>query len=125
MYLDNETTTNIVQSDNRRLYRDDGVYPVKRPTAGGGGVDVVWRNTILIATNDTANIAAAIHDYTVEDGLTFDEMFRVQHSALTGKVTGAGTTTERFRDIADTKDRIIYTVDANGNRTAVVQDGTA
>lgn len=124
MYLDNETTTNIVQSDNRRFYRDDGVYPVKRPTAGGGGVDVVWRNTILIATNDAANIAAAVHDYTVEDGQSFDEMFRVQHSALAGKVSGANTTTERFRDIADTKDRIVYTVDANGNRTAVTQDGT-
>lgn len=125
MYLDNETTTNIVQSDNRRFYRDDGIYPVKRPTSGGGGVDVVWRNTILIATNDTANIAAAVHDYTVENGKSFDEMFRIQHSALAGKVSGANTTTERFRDIADTKDRIVYTVDANGNRTAVTQDGTA
>jgi hypothetical protein len=123
MYLDNETTTNIVQSDNRRFYRDDFVYPVKRPTTGGGGVDVVWRNTILIATNDSATIAAAVHNYTVEAGMSYDEMFRVQHSALTGKVSGANTTTERFRDIADSKDRIVYTVDANGNRTAVAQDG--
>ena len=68
--------------------------------------------------------AQAVLAATVESGLSFEEMFRIQHAALAGKVTGAGTSTERFRDIDDTKDRIIYTVDGNGNRTAVVQDGT-
>ena len=62
MYLDNETTTNIVQSDNRRFYRDDGVYPVKRLTAGGGGgVDVVWRNAVLIAASEAIVTTQSAH----------------------------------------------------------------
>jgi hypothetical protein len=96
-----------------------------------GTYQVNVRFTVPVAAQLVGNIptasqnAAAVLAATVENSLTFEEMFRVQHAALTGKVTGAGTTTERFRDIADTKDRIIYTVDANGNRTAVVQDGSA
>lgn len=79
----------------------------------------------LVAGIPTASQnAAAFLAATVEAGMTFEEMFRVQHSALVGKVSGAGTATESFRNIADTKNRIVYTVDANGNRTGVVQDGT-
>lgn len=96
-----------------------------------GTYQVNVRFTVPVAAQVIGNIptasqnAAAVLAATVENGLTFEEMFRVQHAALTGKVSGAGTTTERFRDVADTKDRIVYTVDANGNRTAVVQDGSA
>lgn len=107
---------------------DGGGNPI---VATIGTYQVNVRYTVPVAAQLVNNIptasqnAAAVLAATVESGLSFEEMFRVQHAALTGKVTGAGTTTERFRDIADTKDRIIYTVDANGNRTAVVQDGTA
>ena len=47
LHLDNITSTNLKQLDNRRLYRSDDAYPIKAPTTGGGGLDVVWRNTIL------------------------------------------------------------------------------
>jgi len=40
------------------------------------------------------------------------------------KVSGASTTTFTIRDLADTKDRIVVTVDADGNRTAVTRDLT-
>jgi len=50
MYPDNTTTANIRQLDNRRLFREDGAYPVLDPTSGGGGIDVVWKNTILISS---------------------------------------------------------------------------
>ncbi len=59
MFLDNTTTTNIRQVDNRRLFRVDGVYPVLDPTSGGGGIDVVWRNTILISTENQVAIEQA------------------------------------------------------------------
>ena len=49
LYLDNSTNTNIRQLDNRRFFRSDGAYPVLDLTTGGGGIDVVWRNQILIA----------------------------------------------------------------------------
>jgi|DEB0MinimDraft_4_1074332.scaffolds.fasta_scaffold06679_1 hypothetical protein len=56
LYLDNTTSTNLVQLDNRRIFRTDGVYPVLASTTGGGGIDVVWRNTILIAETDTTGL---------------------------------------------------------------------
>lgn len=55
---------------------------------------------------------------------TAEELMRLQASVLLGKVSGAGTGTEVFRDLADTKARITVTVDSNGNRTAVTRDGT-
>ena len=45
IYIDNTTATNLQQIDNRRIFRVDQAYPVK--SSGGGGIDVVWRNTIL------------------------------------------------------------------------------
>jgi len=45
--------------------------------------------------------------------------FKLMLSALTGKVTGGGTATISFRNIADDKDRIIATVTKDGNRTAI------
>ncbi len=60
---------------------------------------------------------------TAADGsLTIGQAFKIMLSALAGKVSGAGTTTITFRDVSDTKDRIVATVDENGNRTAVVKD---
>jgi hypothetical protein len=41
-----------------------------------------------------------------------------------GKASGLGTTTAVYRDLADSKDRISATVDADGNRTAVTRDLT-
>jgi len=56
LFIDSTNTVSIRQTDNRRIYRSDDAYPVKEPTTGGGGVDVVWRNKILIA--DIADIAS-------------------------------------------------------------------
>jgi hypothetical protein len=40
--------------------------------------------------------------------------------ALTsGKVTGAGTGTETFKDYAESASTIVVTVDASGNRSAI------
>ena len=58
LYIDNTTTANIRQTDNRRIFRDDDTYPVKEPTSGGGGIDVVWRNTILIAETGVSGLTS-------------------------------------------------------------------
>lgn len=47
------------------------------------------------------------------------DLLRVITAMTAGKVSGAGTGTEVFRDVSDTKDRITATVDAAGNRTAI------
>jgi len=48
--LDNQTTTNVFQNDNIRIYRADDAYPVINPTSGGGGIDVNWRNGVYTVT---------------------------------------------------------------------------
>lgn len=60
----------------------------------------------------------------VETGISQRAALRIILSAQAGKISGAGTGTETFRNTADTKDRIVSTVDVDGNRTAVTVDGT-
>jgi hypothetical protein len=61
----------------------------------------------------------------LEGTLTYAEALRIILSALGGKCTvdiAGGTVT--FRDTADTKNRIVATVDSNGTRSAVTLIGT-
>lgn len=61
----------------------------------------------------------------VETGLTVRQALRVIAAALAGKVSGASGTTVTFRNAAaDSKDRIVATVDSDGNRSAVTLDLT-
>lgn len=65
-------------------------------------------------------LAASLLDGNdIETGFTMRESLRLILSALSGKLSGAGTTGISIRDVNDTVDRIIATVDANGNRTSV------
>ncbi|RLC88048.1 MAG: hypothetical protein DRJ03_04060 [Chloroflexi bacterium] len=66
----------------------------------------------------------AILDEVIEGSMTLREALRIYLSALAGKSSGGGTNTITFRDLADSKNRISATVDANGNRTAVTLDGS-
>lgn len=77
------------------------------------------------ATDFGAEIADAIWDEVVDGTLTARQATALQDSALFGEASGLGTTTVTFRDYADTKDRIVATVDSSGNRTAfTTRDGT-
>jgi len=58
----------------------------------------------------------------IETGYSMREALRIILSAVGGKVSGAETTTITFRNVTDDKDRIVATVDANGNRSAVTLD---
>ena len=84
---------------------------------------------VLSAVSSTENIVLdPVFIYTVvktiEGSLTDEEIKRIILSALGGKSSGGGTTTIKFRDLADSKDRITATVDSNGNRTEVTLDGS-
>ena len=82
LYLDNTTATNLRQLDNRRIFRADGAYPVK--SSGSGGIDVVWKNTVLIAITgsgvtltDKTDIAAlvAVDLKVVNDNVKLASLF--------------------------------------------------
>lgn len=60
----------------------------------------------------------------IESGLTAAEILRIVAAALAGEVSGAGSGTETFKGLDGTTDRIVSTVDVDGNRTSVVVDGT-
>lgn len=82
-------------------------------------------DAILVDTGtDIPAAITAIPDSVVEGTVTIEQALRLILSALAGKASGGGTTTITFRDTGDSKDRIVATVDANGNRTDVVLDAT-
>ena len=72
----------------------------------------------------TSAAVDAILDEIVEGSTTMRQAMRLLLAALAGKAAGGGTNTVTFRDLADTKDRLTMTTDANGNRTAVTRDAS-
>lgn len=130
IYLDNTTASNVYQTDNIRIYRADEAYPVKNPTTGGGGIDVVWRDKVYIAvtgsgvtSQDKTDIKNLVFDEVIENSETFKEQVRLMRAEAAGKLAVSGTTVT-IRDAADSKDRITATVDSNGQRTSVTTDAS-
>lgn len=120
----------------RRLYRSDGT-PVYSSTSVAGSIqndysgvpDTVETGVSGLTGSESAQLmglpsAATIVATAVDGTVTLAESLRLSNAVLGGKVSGAGTTTETFRDLADTKDRAVFTVDSSGNRTAVTRDLT-
>jgi hypothetical protein len=58
------------------------------------------------------------------DGYNLEETLKLCLAALAGKVSGAGTETITIRSADDSADRIIATVDTNGNRSSITLDAT-
>jgi hypothetical protein len=83
-----------------------------------------YLDTLNSGVGLSAAAVDAILDDVVEGTLTMRQMLRIMLAALAGKSAGGGTGTITFRDVADTKNRISTTVDANRNRTAVTRDGS-
>lgn len=115
------------------FYGMSNVLPVMENVVGQETDLVVQQSNIVntISTSGTtgpsaAEIAAAtvaaMTSRLIDNGLTNDDMMRLMASVLLGKVSGTDTSTIKFRDLADTTDRITATVDASGNRTAITYD---
>lgn len=130
IYWDNTTTTNVYQTDNIRIYRADDAYPVRNPTSGGGGIDVVWRDRVYIAVTgsgvtaqDKTDIKNLVFDEVIEGTETFKQQMKLVRAEAVGELAVSGDTVT-IRDAGDTKDRITATVDANGQRTSVTVDAS-
>ena len=114
-YTEMETTvaTNLDAAISTRATQAD-ILSDATPFAGAN-VDAA------ISTRATAATAAAAVWAAVAEGvLTYAEFQTIMFSVLAGRSTGGGTANIDFRDLADTKSRVTVTVDANGNRTAIV-----
>jgi hypothetical protein len=75
---------------------------------------------------DPSAIPASIWNRVIEAGLSAEELLRIVTAFASGKTDiidlGGGNATVKFRDVADTKDRITGTM-TGSERTAVVLDG--
>lgn len=60
----------------------------------------------------------------VETGITPRQGLRLMLASLAGKLSGAAGTTISIRDTNDSKNRIVATVDSNGNRSAITLDAS-
>lgn len=60
----------------------------------------------------------------VETGVTVQQALRLMAAVLGGKLSGAGTGTEVFRSVIDSKNRMTVLTDSSGNRTSVTLDLT-
>lgn len=93
----------------------------KTPLPNGIDVNVDYRPSeaeviIVGGSNPLANV--------LEGALTVEDALRVILSAVAGKGGPDQNGTFRYRDLADTKDRIVADVDQGGNRTSIAVDGS-
>ncbi len=79
---------------------------------------------VTVVNGLSADAADDVWDEVIEGAVTARQSVRLANSALGGKASGLATTEATFRDLGDTKDRLVATVDADGNRSAVTRDLT-
>jgi hypothetical protein len=123
----------VKQTDSARWFRDDDARPAIDPTTGGNGLEINWRNPAFavatgsgVTAQDKTDIIDGVHNKTTEGSETFIQTTRIIRAGVAGKSTApaaGGDGTYRYRDAADTKNRIDATVASNA-RTAVTTDGT-
>lgn len=97
------------------------VGSVTAPVTAGTVSDKTGYALSSAGNNSTAD-ALLVRTDGVETGFTPQDTLRLMLSSVAAKLSGAATTTVSIRDVNDTKDRIVATVDANGNRTATTYD---
>ena len=97
------------------VYEREGANPANgdTPLAQGG---IIWDGTAELS------IASAVLEEIIEGTLTHKEAMRLLLAILAGLTSGGGSDTLVFRDIGDTKDRLVATVDRNGNRVVIIRD---
>jgi hypothetical protein len=118
-----DTVVADIHTDVADVHTDVGTAIANIGTVGGYVDTEVAAIKAVTDTLSLAAIADAVHDETTEAGMTHREAINIMLAALAGKSTGGGTNTIKFKDQADTKFRITATVTADGDRTAITNDG--
>jgi len=99
----------------------------RAPLSAATDVDISYRPPqveVIEVESPTAatEIATAVWSMVLEEAFTAQDMQRLILAAVAGKGGPDGSGVFRYRDAADTKDRIEATVDGQGVRTAVTTD---
>ena len=98
---------------------------------GSGVVSVGNLNAVISMTSNLSGtgsfigngiLMANVLNQVVDNSYNFQQAIQLILAATAGKVSGAAGTTITFRNPDDTKNRIVATVDSNGNRTAITYD---
>lgn len=95
-------------------------------TMTGDPKDIATTPITITTNNDKTgySLSAAgidsIHDEIIDGAWTFRKLFKILCSFAFGLSTDGGT---KFRDLANSKNRIIATLDVNKNRTSMTLDG--
>lgn len=117
-------TTIVSGSSAFTAFTDGAMYYARTKSASAIPADQVTKFQFGGFEGDTtlSVIASAIHQASLENNWTHEEAMRVILSAVAAKASGTGATIS-YRDINDTKDRIVATA-AGGERTAITYDKT-
>jgi len=89
------------------------------PAGASVSADIATVTADVVALPSAATIASTVWSSVMETGYTALQGMRLMMSALLGKASGLSGTTATFRDVNDTTNRIVATVDASGDRSAV------
>lgn len=81
-------------------------------------------SSAIAASTITADFVDIILDEQIEGTYTMRQLLRLFGSVLMGKASGGGTASITFRDINDSVNRVVATVDSVGNRTAITLTGS-
>lgn len=129
--LNNLSAAQVRTELSPELDRIDVAISTRAPESGGNVAAIKSKTDNLpalpAAVSDiptAAQNADALLDRSdaIETGITLRGALRVVVAAEAGKVSGAETTEVTIRDVADLKNRIVATVDADGNRSATAVD---
>lgn len=114
---------------------EDGQYAVRLTGANNNIADVLNVNQVSLRSNNSAGlivtgvgdpqeVADAVAARAYEGSYTLQDIVRLMSAVLLAKISGAGTGTETFRNVGDTKNRVVSVVDESGNRSSVTLDPT-
>jgi len=81
-------------------------------------------DAMTLTSGERTAIATEVFGTTIENSKDFEAILRKMLAFIAGETSGGGTSTINFRDDADTKNRLTYTVDSSGNRTLSAEDLT-
>lgn len=128
---DLDATAHQTQGTFGQVIGDSGlggssIYSILGTPGGTIASDINDLTALVGAVPTAAENATELLDQAagIETNRTLRQTLRLMLAALAGKASGMATTTATFRDTNDTTDRIVATVTADGDRTAVTLDAS-